>query len=356
MTELAGAIGVTPQAISQYESGDKQPEWSTLMRISVCLEQSISYFTSSRPDGGDPSATAFFRSFKSRTKSTHRMLRRWSVWAAQIVNYISNSVNLPPVIVPDQSEVTDYDDETIERIATACRRLWGLSDGPIANMVSLLESKGFVVIRAEFGVENVDAFSCWQDGRPFIVLASDKASAARSRFDAAHELGHMILHRHLSQEELEDNEILNRIEHEANRFASAFLLPAKTFVAEVFSSCLEQFVDLKRRWKVAISAMIYRCKDLGVFEEHHYINLRKQLSSKKWLRKEPLDDVLIVEKAQLISQAVILMIESNVKAATDFLIDLRLSAPSLAKIGGFDEAIFTIREPEQATYSLGVKP
>jgi len=222
-------------------------------------------------------------------------------------------------------------------------------------MVALLESKGFIVIRSEFGVDNADAFSCWQNGRPFIFLASDKDCAVRSRFDAAHELGHMILHRHLSQEELEDVEILARIEHEANRFAGAFLLPARTFVSEVFSSSLKQFIDLKRRWKVAIGAMIYRCKDLGIFDEQHYINLRKQMSFNKWLKKEPLDEALPVEEPKLLFQSIKLLIDSHIKVATDFLLELRLSARALARIIGCDETLFRLHDSGDATYTLALK-
>lgn len=353
-TELAELAKITPQAISQYESDDKQPEWNTLMKISQHLELPIGYFTSERPEGGEITSTAFFRSFKSRTKASNKMLRRWSVWAAQIVNYIGAVVNLPPVVVPKPSNKFSYTDEEIEKIATECRRLWGLADGPIANMVALLESKGFVVIRSEFGVSDVDAFSCWQNNRPFIFLASDKNCAVRSRFDAAHELGHMILHRHIPQDEIENDGVLDKIEHEANRFAAAFLLPPKTFISEIFSSNLKQFLELKKRWKVAIGAMIYRCKDLGVFDEQLHINLRKQMSFHKWVKREPLDDVIPIEQTQLIAKAIKLIVDSSIKATTDFLIDLRLSVAVLAKIGNFDESILTIQE-EQTTYPLALK-
>src|SRR3546814_6566541 len=43
--------------------------------------------------------------------------------------------------------------------------------------------------------KNVDAFSCWRNGQPFVFLNTFK-SAERSRFDAAHELAHLVLHRH----------------------------------------------------------------------------------------------------------------------------------------------------------------
>jgi Zn-dependent peptidase ImmA (M78 family)/transcriptional regulator with XRE-family HTH domain len=356
MTELAERVGVTTSAISAFESDLKQPEWNTLMRIAEKLEQPTSYFTSCRPDGGEFSSTAFFRSFKSRTKSCNRMLKRWTVWAAQVVDYIGSIVNLPEPVLPSIERKIEYSDEDIERIATECRRLWGLSDGPITNMVALLESKGFIVIRLETGEDNLDAFSSWQDGRPFIVLADDKKCAVRSRFDAAHELGHMILHRYLSQDDIEDVEVLNKIEHEANRFAASFLLPAKTFISEIYSSSIQQFVELKRRWKVAISAMIFRCKDLGVFDERLHVNLRKQLSFKGWIKREPLDDDIPVERPQLLCQCIKLIIGSGVKATTDFITELRLSAKALALIVGCELSIFANEEEIPKTFPLTLKP
>ncbi|MBK8210507.1 MAG: ImmA/IrrE family metallo-endopeptidase [Rhodospirillales bacterium] len=64
-------------------------------------------------------------------------------------------------------------------------------------------------------MDTVSAFSFWEGGHPFIFLGADKQSAARSRFDAAHELGHLILHRGVAEEDLEAD--LNRFEREAHR-------------------------------------------------------------------------------------------------------------------------------------------
>lgn len=353
MTELADAIGVTPSSVSQYEGDTKQPEWQTLAKIANKLEQPMSYFTTERPPGGEVHATAFFRSFKSRKKCVHRTLRVWSVWSAQVVNYLAHFINLPPVIVPEPVDKPEYSEDDIEKMATACRRLWKLSDGPISNMVALLESNGFVVVRAEFGHDDVDAFSCWQDGRPFIFLGNDKGCAVR--FDAAHELGHMLLHRHLTQEQLEDPSVLDRIESEADRFASAFLLPAKTFIAEVFSSSLRQFEELKRRWRVSIAAMIHRCKDLGVFDERQYVNLRKQISFHRWNKREPLDDTIPVEQPGLFRNAIKLSIEAGVKTATDFLTDIKLSVNTMAQICCCEASIWEPNESKKAHLPIGLK-
>jgi Zn-dependent peptidase ImmA (M78 family) len=323
------------------------------MRISQNLELPIGYFISERPNGGDLTTTAFFRCFKSRTNSTHKMLRRWSVWAAQFVNYVNSVVNLPPLVIPNPNR-SSYTDEEIESLAMECRRMWGLSSGPIVNMVTLLENNGFIVVRTEFSVADTDAFSCWQDGRPFIILGDDKHCAVRSRFDAAHELGHMILHRSISQEEIENPGNLSRVEHEANRFAAAFLLPPKTFLSEVYSCSLKQFVELKKRWKVAIAAMIFRCKDLGVFDDQDYINLRKQISFHKWIKKEPLDDEIEVEFPQLITQCIKLMIKSGIRTTMDFTADLQLPAKVLATLGGFSEKLLLIPDNIPADYPIAL--
>lgn len=355
MTDLANLIDVTPQAVSQYESGDKQPEWTTLAKIAASLEQPINYFTTERPRGGDDNVPTFFRSFKSRTKTTNKMLRRWREWASEIVVYVDSFVNLPQAVAPMPPTVGAYTEEEIENIAQQCRRWWGLADGPINNMVALLESKGFVVVRAEFKVEDVDGFSCWQNERPFIFLVSDKNCAVRSRFDAAHELAHIILHRHLTQDQIEDPEVLAKIEDEANRFAASFLLPAKTFLSEIFSSSLDQFVDLKRRWKVSIATMLHRCKTIGLFEEQQFVNLRKQLSFRKWVKAEPLDDEIGIERPMLLRNAIKLIVDAGMKSVTDLLVELRLSANKLSVLVGCDETFWNVSDGTIAMPQMALK-
>jgi Zn-dependent peptidase ImmA (M78 family) len=52
-----------------------------------------------------------------------------------------------------------------------------------------------------------------------------KSLAAGGAYDSCHELGHMLLHRHIGQEDIEDKAIREQIELEANMFAGAFLIP-----------------------------------------------------------------------------------------------------------------------------------
>lgn len=100
-------------------------------------------------------------------------------------------------------------------------------------------------------------------------------------------MAHLCLHRWVGSEEIDDPLRLKEIEREADRFAGAFLLPGKSFPNEVYSARAESFIDLKARWKVSIQAMVYRAKDLGLFDDRQVTNIYKQISFKKWRTTEP---------------------------------------------------------------------
>lgn len=356
MAELAERIGVTRQAVSQFEGRMRQPDPITMMAIMRELDQPISFFICERPPGGEGTPAVFFRSFKSKTKTANRAFNVWRRWVGQIARYMGEFLELPPVKFLELDELQDeYDDERIEEIATACRRYWGLGDGPIGNMTALLESKGCIVTLSELGVANVDAFSCWQDGRPFIFLGSDKGSACRSRFDAAHELGHLIMHRGISEVELEDAELLDLIEREANRFASSFLLPQRTFPSEIFSHRIAHFVELKPRWKVSVRAMAYRCNQLGLFDDDRMLNFWKQMSASGYTKWEPLDDKIPFEYPELLKKSAQLLFDNEVKSPSDVLAELRLSATCLSKACRLDEAAFDLPESRPISLELALK-
>jgi Zn-dependent peptidase ImmA (M78 family) len=181
-------------------------------------------------------------------------------------------------------------------------------------------------------VDTVDAFSFWEGARAFIFLGADRGSACRSRFDAAHELGHLVLHRGIDEEELEAD--LKQIEREADRFASAFVLPSTTYPLEIFSTRLSAFKELKRRWKVSIAAQIYRCSDLMLLSEEQVLNLRKQLSANRWRKTEPLDDEILLEQSRVLEKSLELVLGHTDQRPEDILLALRLSRETVEALLG----------------------
>ena len=87
-------------------------------------------------------------------------------------------------------------------------------------MTLLLENHGVVASRFELESDKLDSFSLWDSRthRPLLILGADKQSAVRSRYDAAHELGHLIVHRNVPKAMLKDKPTLALVESQAHQF------------------------------------------------------------------------------------------------------------------------------------------
>jgi len=349
-TQLAARVGVSRQSISYYEIGDKNPEPPILRKIAEELSLPIGFFTKeSRPMFGRLS-TNFFRKNGPDTKRRNQACDVFASWLSSFAFAFDKVVNFPEVDLPSFEPSSEfYSDEEIEYAAEETRRAFGLGLGPISNTIRLVESKGVIVARYRIPDEKIEAFSFWSGPRPFIFLASEKESGARARYDTCHELGHLVLHRGIGREDIENKETLKVIESEANRFAGAFLLPKKSFPNEVYSSRVESFIDLKARWKVSIQAMIYRCKDLGIFDDRQVTNAYKQIQYKKWKTTEPLDkgqSALAFEEPMLLNKVAKIVTESGVLSKDELISELELSVEDMEKFcgvsfSGDNEAKFT---------------
>jgi Zn-dependent peptidase ImmA (M78 family) len=118
-----------------------------------------------------------------------------------------------------------------------------------------------------------------------IVLGATKGDTARSRFDAAHELGHLVLHAdgHADSE-------LGEVEAQAHTFAAAFLMPAQD-IAESLPRDLNwtAWIAAKHHWRVSLAALLRRGRDLGRLEPEQYAAGMRQMAARGWRRQEPGD-------------------------------------------------------------------
>lgn len=147
--------------------------------------------------------------------------------------------------------------------------------------------------------------------RPLVLLCADKGNGFRGRFDAAHELGHLVLHSYI--EAPNDSATHKLVEQQAHRFAGAFLLPAKSFVAEVaVPVTLQGLLMLKPRWGVSVAAMIMRLVALKLLGESDYLRLIKLRSAKWGNKQEPLDDERAPEEPRLLRRTADLLHEAGV--------------------------------------------
>lgn len=340
---LAELINRTSSSISRWESGDQSPEPEALEVLARATNLPMAFFLRPQVDHG--SAPMFFRSMASTTKTVRRRCQARLRWAQEVALALQEWVDLPDVNLPcmDAVDYREIRDEDIERVADECRSLWGLGRGPISDVLLVLENAGIVVIKEEIGTSKMDGLSNWSavDNRPYILIARDKATCVRSRMDAAHELGHLVLHRFLRQSTLNSGSDFKEIERQAFYFAGAFLMPAESFSAEISFPSLHAFVALKERWKIAVSAMMMRCANLGLVDYEYQQRLWRYFSARGWRKIEPLDDILEPEEPRLLARSVRLLIEEKVMSKENLLHSFLLNGSDVESICGLPRGFMT---------------
>lgn len=274
MTRLAAAVGVEPRSISAYEKGEFGPDETRLTKLSQVLRFPQTFFSGDDLDEPTPDI-ASFRALSKMTAGQRDTALGAGAIALMLNDWIEQRFELPVPELPDLSREADP-----EAAARALRQLWGLGELPIKNVIHLLESRGVRVFSLSIDAAEVDAFSMWRQSTPFVFL-NTKKSAEHSRFDAAHELGHLVLHRHGSPQGRE-------AEVQANAFASAFLMPRAAVLANAPRiASLDQLIKLKKIWSVSLPALTYRLHSVGVLSDWHYQSLYIELSSRGYRKTEP---------------------------------------------------------------------
>ncbi len=327
---FAELLNVTKQAVARYESGLASPGGETMGKIIATTEQPPSFFvaTRSRASGG---ITPFWRSLKRMELHHRKRIARRLEWAHDIVAYLEQFIDLPAVSLPaiEFDPLTD-DIDQLELAADRLREHWGLGRGPLRDLSATMELHGIILVRETVSCLDMDAVSCWQSGRPYVLFSAEVESGPRSAYNLAHELAHVILHSNV--EVTIDN--LNRIERQADRFASAFLLPQETFSREVLGTSLNHFLFLKEKWGVSIAAMAYRCKDLNIINANQHSYIMKQMNVRKIRKQEPLDDRFQVRAPSILGESVKMLLDRGVQTTTDVEDALALNLADIESLCG----------------------
>lgn len=287
-TELAKAVDVTPRAISKYEKESEGLSPEKLAEIAAVLKFEPSFFDG--PDVEPPQEAAV--SFRARSKMSAKKRGQAiaaSAFGVVLSDWMDSEFVLPAPSVPDYA---GYDPEDAAR---ALRMEWGLGEGPIIDIIAILESHGVRVFSVTEASQEVDAYSFWDESRsrPFVFLTTFK-SGERRRMDVAHELGHLVLHRKVELDGKETREI----ERQANEFGSAFLMPSRGFRSTISPSIsLTEVMRVKQKWKVSAFAVVLRAHSLGLLSDWQYHNLCVNMGKRGMRTKEP--DGIVPERSQV---------------------------------------------------------
>ena len=269
---FAKALGVAEHTVVRWEKGETEPEAEKVDEIAKILRFPKEFFFG---EDLDMPETASFRSYTTMSAAIRDASLSAGALGFMLSDWVEAQFNLPEIQIPD---LHLYDAEDAARVL---RTEWKLGEKPISNMLHLLESKGVRVLSLAENTVKVNAYSIWRNGKPYVFLNNYK-SAESGRFDAAHELGHLVLHQ-------DGGSTGREAEDQANRFASSFLMPRSDVVAMLPRvSYLDQIIRAKSRWRVSAAALAYRLRQLGIVSEWKYRDLAIELSTKGYNKNEPL--------------------------------------------------------------------
>lgn len=258
--KLAETADFGQRTITAYERGEIPASPEAVERLARALRFPTSFFYGEDLDEPEVSGSNF-RSLSRMTRRQRDSALASGTLGFHLARWTESAFNLPKPVLPDYGEISDP-----ESAADRVRVDWGLGWGPAPSMVQLLESKGVFVLSLSGCAREVDAFSTWNGDRPFVFL-NPMVTAERSRMDCAHELAHLVLHRHQNTQK-------RNVEHEAKLFASAFLLPRDGIEPTARRGpSLGGVLTDKVRWKVSALAYVVRLHRLGLLTDWHYRRL-----------------------------------------------------------------------------------
>lgn len=277
LTALASTSGVSTRSLTNYENDiTTEPTTDVVERLAEALDVPAEYFFREPVDPLSVEAVSFRKLSKTSAQKRDAVLAMATL-ALEFFTIVDERFALPSPSLPTLDKLAP------EQAAELVRQQWGLGDKPVPNMVHLLESKGVRVLGLSHDFTDIDAFCFYRDSVPYVFLNTIK-SAERQRFDAAHELAHLILHDERDMTTVDSKER----ESEANRFAAAFLMPRAGIYGQAMSGAgVQRIMAAKKYWKVSAMAMTHRLHELDLINDWQYRSTVVTLSEAGFRSGEP---------------------------------------------------------------------
>jgi len=273
-TELAGAVGYPQSRISRYENRTLKLTPEAVKDFARVLNYPERFFEQTDPMYGLGNSFLFHRKRQSIPVSDVRRLQaEINIFRMRIDRLLRG------LEYEHENDFVTYEvdeDGTPDKIAQMIRATWKLPTGPLRDLTAAVESAGGIVLHCSLN-RKVDGISLWVTPIPPLFFLNDRAPADRTRWTLAHELGHVVMHRHARPD----------IETEADKFASEMLMPSHDIRDELRNLTLPKAAALKLEWRVSIQALVRRARDVGAISSDRYKSLCVQISKAGMRKDEP---------------------------------------------------------------------
>lgn len=279
---LAEQCGLSSMAITQYENGKRYPE---NMKIIHSLADALGVRVSD-----------FLRSRGANMIFSHGEFRKNSILSHRMQEYIRESVEeyfgrfftvveiLGGDVIPEPPKIHSLRlTKDIESDAIEMRRLLKISEeGPLPNLVEMLENKGVLFYLHDAGSSDFSAMNGTVNDYPYIVL-NLSMTAERNRSNTAHELVHMLFDWPSGMAEDECEKL-------ATAIGGAFLFPKVDIIRElgIRRKSITKDMDLVcKEYGVSMLLLAKRAEVCGVITKTASRDFFVRASQAGWRKNEP---------------------------------------------------------------------
>lgn len=279
--KLAEKLNVSPMAISNYENGKRKPNMELIKQMAKVLGVRVSDFLAVRNDN-----LAF----------CHGDFRKGSTLSVNQQEYVRESVEeyfnrfmtvveiLGGKVLPD-TPPTNMLQLTGDSENDACKLREHLSlavDGPIGNLIEILENKGILIYICELNNDRFSGMSGFVNEHPYIVV-NKNMSPERNRSTIVHELSHLMF---IWPQDMDSS----TIEDHATAISGAFLFPKADVIRELGirrTVISKDMLFVAQEYGISMFLLVKRAQLSGVITKSLERKFYVKASSAGWRKNEP---------------------------------------------------------------------
>lgn len=201
--ELASLIGVTPMAVTHYESGERRPDMMTIKAMAKALGVKAADFLSNRNENLVFAHGEFRKGSKLAVNQQEYIREDVEEYMGRfytVVDILGGEV-LPKAPSVHKIALAGNPEEDAKRM----REYLGVAEsGPVGNLVQLLENRGILVYACDIDNSAFSGMNGLVNERPYIIF-NKNMSPERIRSTIAHEMAHFtfIWPEHMGEKEVE---------------------------------------------------------------------------------------------------------------------------------------------------------
>lgn len=279
--ELAKQSGLTPMAITNYENGTRNPSMEVLKSLATVLGVKISDFLAVRNEN-IVFSHGEFRKVSTMSQAKQDYVRE--VVEEYFGRFYTAVELLGGEVLPDPPECHALPiTGDVEEDAHAMRRHLGIAEeGPIKDLITILENKGILVYVCEIENSKFSGMNGLVNDRPYIIV-NGSMTPERNRSTIAHELAHLFFD---WPDDLEEKEI----EDTATAISGAFLFPKADAIRELGvhrGRVTKDMTLVCREYGISMLLLVMRAQLIGIITKEAYNSFYIQASKIGWRTNEP---------------------------------------------------------------------